>query len=384
MKDKSTINGKMEPTPFPEPQSILSSKDAKSEYLPEFLLSWRDALENLETMALELESDQGEPVALATVKRLLHTVKGDSSVVGIYPISDVFHQAEDDLEMLVSNQQCPTDYLLSLKDWLQEVIIYLSETSHPDKAASSLPKKKSEKKSSSAKEDFPDSINLKNILIAEDDLTTRTMLQAILSQAGYTVVSVADGNEAWALLQSEAAPRLLILDWMMPGMDGLTLCRWLREQKGQLSFYIILLTSKGEKPHIIEGLEAGADDYIAKPYDNSELLARVHAGFRILSLQAELRRKERMQGVLEMAGAVCHELNQPLQIVLGYSELLLSNMEKTDAKYEMISLIQEGIERIGRLTHKIMHISKYRSRPYLCSGNIIDIENASKEDDSAC
>lgn len=220
------------------------------------------------------------------------------------------------------------------------------------------------------------------ILIAEDDVTSRTMLAAVFGKWGYQVTSTANGNEAWELLQRDDAPRLLVLDWMMPGIDGLTLCRRLREQDRDAPFYIILLTSKSERENIVEGLDAGADDYIAKPYDNSELRARVNAGARILSLQEKLRERERLQGVLEMAGAVCHELNQPLHIVLNYTEMVAREVDSADPVYGMLQQIQNGVDRIGKLTNQIMHISKYRSRPYLSNGTIIDIEEASRVDDA--
>ena len=216
------------------------------------------------------------------------------------------------------------------------------------------------------------------ILIAEDDLTSRTMLQAVLTKWGYEVVTTTDGNEAWTALQQENAPQLLILDWIMPGMDGPALCRKLRDQERAGALYILLLTSKSERQDIIVGLETGADDYITKPYDNDELRARVNVGRRMLELQTRLQEKEKLQGVLEMAGAVCHEINQPLQAVNGYAELLLMNLSENDPNYKRLRKIKEGIERIGQLTHKIMRISRYRTKRF--RGNkspIVDIDDAS-------
>jgi phosphoserine phosphatase RsbU/P len=127
------------------------------------------------------------------------------------------------------------------------------------------------------------------ILVAEDDSVTRKMLEAILLSWGYDDVVVAcNGNEAWQKLQDKNAPDLAILDWIMPGLDGIELCRKIRETKNFYSLYIILLTAKGQKKDIVEGLRAGADDYITKPFDRDELRARVQAGIRILELQANL------------------------------------------------------------------------------------------------
>ena len=217
------------------------------------------------------------------------------------------------------------------------------------------------------------------ILIAEDDFTSRTMLQAVLTKWGYEVTATPDGEAALATLQTAGAPQLAVLDWMMPGMDGLSLCRKLREQERSEPLYLILLTSKDEQDDIVQGLEAGADDYISKPFDNEELRARVNVGRRMVTLQNELREREKLQGVLEMAGAVCHELNQPLQSVSGFSELLLMNMETSDPNCERLKIIKTGIERIGELTQKIMKITRYRSKNYMNGkSRILDIDKASQ------
>jgi phosphoserine phosphatase RsbU/P len=216
------------------------------------------------------------------------------------------------------------------------------------------------------------------VLIAEDDLTSRIMLQAMLSKWGYEVTSAADGEEAWNILQRPDAPRLVIVDWMMPGIDGLTLCRKLRALNSEDPFYVLLLTSKGEQKDIVRGLEAGADDYITKPYDSGELRARIGGGKRIIELMSEVARRQKLQGVLEMAGAVCHELNQPLHIVSGYSEMLLEDLDESDPRAEALRIIKEQVGRIGELTRKIMRITEYRSKDYLGGqSTIVDIQEAS-------
>jgi phosphoserine phosphatase RsbU/P len=132
-----------------------------------------------------------------------------------------------------------------------------------------------------------------NILIAEDDRTSRTLLSAILQKQGHTVVTTTDGDQAWERLQAPQAPRLAILDWMMPKMNGLELCRRIKEQGAAHPPYLILLTSLGDKAHIVEGLDAGADDYMIKPFDPIELRARVDAGERVLALRDGLEAQAR-------------------------------------------------------------------------------------------
>ncbi len=126
------------------------------------------------------------------------------------------------------------------------------------------------------------------ILIAEDDLTSRRILTVILRKWGYDPVVTEDGNAAWNALQEPDAPRLVLLDWNMPGLDGLEVCRRLRKRETINPRYVILLTGCGEKGDIVRGLEAGANDYIAKPYDNEELQARIRVGQRMLDLQLSL------------------------------------------------------------------------------------------------
>jgi sigma-B regulation protein RsbU (phosphoserine phosphatase) len=129
------------------------------------------------------------------------------------------------------------------------------------------------------------------ILIAEDDLTSRSMLAAVLRKAGHEVVETVDGAAAWDALRRPDAPRLAILDWMMPGMDGLDVVRRVRAPRTDRPPYIIMLTAKGSKADIIAGLEAGANDYLAKPFDLGELRARVEAGRRMVEMQDALASK---------------------------------------------------------------------------------------------
>ncbi len=126
------------------------------------------------------------------------------------------------------------------------------------------------------------------LLIAEDDPISRRMIEAFLMKWGYEVIVTTQGEEAWQVLQRDDAPRMALLDWMMPGMDGLELCREVRKREGQPYTYLLLLTAKGGKRDIVAGLEAGADDYLSKPFNPHELLARLHAGRRIIELQEHL------------------------------------------------------------------------------------------------
>jgi diguanylate cyclase (GGDEF)-like protein len=126
------------------------------------------------------------------------------------------------------------------------------------------------------------------ILIADDDAVSRRLLEAKLIRWGYDVLACRDGNEAWEALRAEDAPRLAILDWMMPGIDGVELCRKVRNEIWEPYTYIILLTALHRDEDLVTGMEAGADDYVIKPFKSNELRVRLRAGRRIIDLQNEL------------------------------------------------------------------------------------------------
>ncbi len=147
------------------------------------------------------------------------------------------------------------------------------------------------------------------ILLADDDAGYRLLVEKALTKWGYEPLVVSDGATAWSMLQSPDAPSLAILDWMMPGCDGLELCRRLRAENS--STYVILLTANSEKTDIIKGLQAGADDYVTKPFDRQELFARLQTGVRIVQLQQNLRKQVRE---LEIALAQVKQLSGLLPI----------------------------------------------------------------------
>lgn len=129
------------------------------------------------------------------------------------------------------------------------------------------------------------------VLVAEDDAVSARGLQALIRSWGYDVVGASDGPQALAALEASDAPKLAVLDWVMPGLQGPDVCRSIRQQPRNESPYLILLTARSSRRDIIEGLDAGANDYLVKPFDPDELRARVHAGARIVELQAGLAEK---------------------------------------------------------------------------------------------
>jgi CheY-like chemotaxis protein len=151
----------------------------------------------------------------------------------------------------------------------------------------------------------------RRVLIAEDEPTNRRLLQAALLKWGYDVIICADGHEAWQALEQPEGPSLALLDWLMPGLDGVELCKRIRETPEIASTYVIMLTTRAAKEDIVEGLRAGADDYVIKPYHAEELRARLLVGMRIVTLQKGLVDRVRE---LEAAAANIKRLQRLLPI----------------------------------------------------------------------
>ena len=151
------------------------------------------------------------------------------------------------------------------------------------------------------------------VLVAEDHYVSRHLLERNLMNWGFTVVTAEDGEGALAVLESDDAPPLAILDWMMPKMDGLEVCSRVREHANRPYVYLVLLTAKSQKEEIAAGLQAGADDYVIKPFDPDELRARLTVGQRVVMLERALARKV---GDLESALADVRKLKSLLPICM--------------------------------------------------------------------
>lgn len=165
------------------------------------------------------------------------------------------------------------------------------------------------------------------ILIAEDDAISRTLLERTLQRAGYAVISVENGAQAIAELVKQDAPRLALLDWIMPEMDGVEVCREIRRRKEYAYTYLILLSSKESKEDIVAGLESGADDYLTKPFDMDELKARLRTGHRILELEdhlVEARESMRFQATHDLLTSLW---NRGVIVELMSHEIMRSRRE---------------------------------------------------------
>jgi CheY-like chemotaxis protein len=215
-----------------------------------------------------------------------------------------------------------------------------------------------------------------SILIVDDNATNLDIMQAILEKEGYQTATTDDSRECLEILKT-LQPDLILLDISMPGMSGLEVCKALQMDPRTNPIPVIFVTGLTDNKTITDAFESGGTDYVRKPINRAEFLARIKSVLSRQKYKNSLLEKERLIGVLEMAGAICHELNQPLQVIQLYAEAIPPGSLPDKAARESLEQIRKQTVRMGQITKKIMRITKYESRDYLNGVRIIDIEKAS-------
>jgi two-component system cell cycle response regulator len=190
------------------------------------------------------------------------------------------------------------------------------------------------------------------ILIAEDDPAYRHLLREILIKWGYDVVVARDGNEAYQILQTDNAPKLAILDWKMPGMEGTEICQKIRKDADDFYTYIILLTSQQRDEDLVIGMEAGADDYIIKPFKHNELRVRLRAGRRIIELQNELLAAREILHAKATRDSLTGMLNH--EEILGILDKELARSEREGV---CVSIIMADIDHFKKINDRYGHLA---------------------------
>lgn len=215
------------------------------------------------------------------------------------------------------------------------------------------------------------------VLIADDDPINLKLLEANLRQWDHDVIVCKDGDEAWEIMQEPEAPRIAVLDWMMPGIEGPELCSRVRELDHGKLMHLILLTARESSDDLVKGLEAGANDYITKPFDRNELRARMNVGLRVIELQDTLIKAEKYRILTQAAGAAAHEINQPLTALLGTADLMLLKLPEDDPNRESFETFQKAGERIRDIVKQMQSIKDIVTRPYIHGIEIIDFDASS-------
>ena len=220
------------------------------------------------------------------------------------------------------------------------------------------------------------------ILIIEDDAVHRTVVDNILSDEGFTVITAINGQEGIEAVLKEK-PDLVITDIRMPVKDGYAVCRELRDNPLTRFIPVVILTANHAQEDLVYGFEQGAFDYILKPFENQELMARVNAAVKFKELRDELIAEKQKSVLFELAGAAAHELNQPLTILKTsayifrdkYNKKLLSD-EEFD-KY--LTKIERSVDRMSKIIEKMNSLKEYKTKDYARGQKIINLTDTEEE-----
>ncbi len=192
------------------------------------------------------------------------------------------------------------------------------------------------------------------ILVVEDEKDTRFIFEKLLSKNNFTVATAENGEAALKTIKN-FEPQVILADWTMPVMDGIELCKIVKNDEKYKLIYFIILTARIALKDRVKGLDVGADDFLVKPVENQELLARIRSGIRIHNLQQELKNIEHNKALVEMACTIGHKINNPLSsliVSLKSLEEELSDVSKKDFN-EDFTLIYQSIEKIKTMTESL-------------------------------
>jgi len=205
-----------------------------------------------------------------------------------------------------------------------------------------------------------------NILIAEDDAATRKMVAECLKKKGFNVFEASNGIEAFTSMIDQQI-NIAVLDWMLPGMTGIEVCQKIREKMETSYVFIIMLTSKNDKKELLEGFEAGVDEYITKPVNFQELIARIKVGKRIFELEQKLKEKQNELSINnerknQFIGIAAHDLRNPVISIRGFSELLLKDSkELSEEQREFLHIIHSTSRNMLAMINDLLDISRIES-----------------------
>ncbi len=217
-------------------------------------------------------------------------------------------------------------------------------------------------------------MNKNKILIVEDDNDTLFILNKLLTKNNYQVYTSSNGKDAYDML-NEVVPEVILADWTMPIMDGLELCDIIKKDEKYKLIYFIILTARASLKDRVTGLDIGADDFLVKPVQNQELLARIRSGIRIHNLQNELKNIEHNKALIEMACTIGHKINNPLSSLL----VSVKNIEdelgiKKSSFEEELFIINQSIERIKTLANDLTHLQNPQVINYSSDNKMLKLD----------
>jgi sigma-B regulation protein RsbU (phosphoserine phosphatase) len=214
----------------------------------------------------------------------------------------------------------------------------------------------------------------RKILIVEDEEHARYLLERLLTVNNFEVQTAEDGIQALKML-SEFSPQIILADWSMPNMDGAKLCEKIKSNPEHRQMYFILLTAKSALHDKVTGLDTGADDYVTKPVENDELLARIRSGLRIYDLQLELKKSEHDRALLEMAATLGHQMNNPLSAFTMAMASMRKNVaqKNLDEIQDDIGLMNDAIKRMQEITSKLSKLKEPSLTTYLGNTKMLKI-----------
>jgi DNA-binding response OmpR family regulator len=204
------------------------------------------------------------------------------------------------------------------------------------------------------------------ILVVDDDNYIRSFLQKRLTALGYDIL-LAENGEHGLQIAEEERPHLIISDWMMPKMDGTEFCRHIKNHPDLRYAYFILLTARDSAEDKIEGMEQGADDFMTKPFNDKELVARIKVGLRITALQQELSKLQHQKAVTELAITVGHEINNPLGIIMLTLQVMkkkIGTPREVELRQDIETMMANG-HRLSDIVKKLSSLEDPQFKPYL-------------------
>jgi DNA-binding response OmpR family regulator len=217
------------------------------------------------------------------------------------------------------------------------------------------------------------------VVLIDDDENYLAVIQLVLEANGFRVSTATNGTSAKEVISRED-PEVVLIDWNIPGQDGLSILKAIRADDRHRNKYLILVTARNDLQAKLQGMEAGADDYLTKPFDNQELLARIRVGVRTRELQRALSDHARRGAIYEMAVSIAHEIGNPLTT----AKLLIQRLRRYPEVQRLLNVqtdldtLNQELVRIENLVRKAQSLRDVKSIPYYDGISMIDLRSSSE------